>query len=338
MDNNSIFFLHFKYLIILLGAFYMNTGFSANNDFSYYKKPYFTIEFSAKRLGVDIRLNDIPVFNIDNTGFMTLEFPVNQYIINGNNEIKAITFPLFNDDDEQDNNYIDDSSIEISLFIREDGQETNTRKLLSHIQITPSFAYKEDKKNNTATFINNVTESEKNSLKVKINDNTLNYPLYGSFNKQVTTSWDIIDLKSSLPRWSWQDGSLITNDDISYKSLIDAYSQLHHAFIKNDLKKIKHISHERNNELAKAYYLENSDAGFEHSALGKHINHPTVKIHDTVYLDNTKFEIFGNGKLARIMNGADTHPIVFIDQETEQLYLPQFKWYRNSKNKWVLIR
>ncbi len=53
-------------LLLITGIFIMNTASSSSNDFTNYKKPWFTIEFKAKPIGVDIRLNDIPVFNIDN--------------------------------------------------------------------------------------------------------------------------------------------------------------------------------------------------------------------------------------------------------------------------------
>ena len=60
----------------------MSTSLSSNN-ITNYKKPFISIEFNAKRLGVEIRVNDIPAFVIENTGFMTLEVPVSEYIING---------------------------------------------------------------------------------------------------------------------------------------------------------------------------------------------------------------------------------------------------------------
>ena len=93
--------LHLIYSIILtMGVFLVNIAESATIDYSSYQKPYFTIEFTAQRMGVNIRLNDIPVYDVQNSGFMTLELPVNEHVVSGENEISVITYPLFDDDDE----------------------------------------------------------------------------------------------------------------------------------------------------------------------------------------------------------------------------------------------
>ncbi len=315
----------------------MSTSCSSNNDFSHYKKPFFSIEFTAKQLGVDIRLNNIPVFNNDNTGFMTLDVPVNQYIINGNNEVEVITFSLFDDEDEQQDHYTNRSSIEVSLYIREDDEPTEKRKLISKVFITPGIAYLDSSKEQVATFIDSI-DNTKNLISVTKDATILHYPLYGNFKNQVVTKWTIDNITSSLPHWQWQDGEKIPDNDTTYQSLLLAYTKLHTALLKKDINAVKKISLPRSRELAIAYHLHDENAGFEYSALGKDIDHPTIKLHDKVFLENMKLEIFGNEKLARIMNGADTHPIAYVDHETGQLYLPQFKWQKNKNDEWVLIR
>ena len=48
--------LHLIYSIILtMGVFLVNIAESATIDYSSYQKPYFTIEFTAQRMGVNIR-------------------------------------------------------------------------------------------------------------------------------------------------------------------------------------------------------------------------------------------------------------------------------------------
>lgn len=325
----------FRYILIIIGALYMSTSLSSNN-FTNYKKPNFSIEFTAKRLGVEIRVNDIPAFVIENSGFMTLEIPVSEYIINGNNTITVVTHPLFDDNDEQEDDYIDGSSIEVGLYIREDDEPVKNRKIISKVLVTPNNSYSTSSKKPTAIFYDN--KSNNNSLISVIKDSDiLNFPLYGTFKKQVATTWNI-DISSSFPRWQWQDGLSISNNESSYNSLVAAYTKIHEAFINKKIDLIKEISQQRSEELAIAYHLANADAGFEYSALGKYINHEKVKIYNQVFLDHTKFEIVGNGKLARIIDGGQIQPIVFVHDDTEQLYQAQFLWYLNKSNEWVLIR
>lgn len=329
MIPNILFFL------IVTGALFMSTSCSANNDFTDYKSPYFSMEFTAKRLGIEIRVNDVPVFYIENTGFMTLEVPVSQYILNGQNTITVITHPIFDDDDEQQDEYIDGASIDVGLYIREDDQASSERRLISKTTIIPGNSYIDALEEATATFVYPLTKPE---YSIQKDAELLKYPLYGNLKKQVIVKWVIRNLASSFPRWQWQDGKDIIKSESSHQSLIKAYTILHNAFIEKDMGAIKKISSQRSSELKIAYHLIDDDAGFEHSALGKYVNHPTVKLYEKVFLEHTKFEVFGKGKLARIMDGAQTHPIVFIDDETEQLYQAQFKWYLNKNNEWILIR
>lgn len=323
-----------KSIIFLAGAIYMST-INAENDFSSYKKPNFTIEFSAIQLGFEIRLNDIPVFDIDDSGFMTLEVSANEYIINGNNSLKVITYPPFDDNDEQNDNYIDGAKIEVALYIREDTEDSKMRKLISKVAISPNNAY--NGSNPVATYLFGDKSSNPEISFIK-DANILNYPEYGNFKKQVSTLWEVINIKSSLPRWEWQDGLIITNTKVLYESLLGSYQNLYNALEAKDIELVKKISEKRSKELSMAYYLDDTNEGFEYSALGKDINSTEIKLYDKLYIEGTKFEILANGKLARITSGDHVQPILYVNYETEQLYQHQFKWYLNQNNEWVLIR
>lgn len=308
---------------------------NAEIDISSYKKPYFTIEFSAIQLGFEIRLNDIPVINIDDSGFMTLEVPVNEYIINGVNEINVITFPPFNDNDEQADNYIDGAKIEAGLYIREDTENSENRKLLNKVSISPINAYTNN--NPIASFLFPLNTDNKEIL-FKKDANILNYPGYGNFNMQVSSSWKTRNINSSLPRWSWQNGQTITDNKETYNDLLKHYQLLYNALKNKDIESVKKISEPRSKELSSAFYLNGPDAGFEYSALGKDINSNDISLYEKLYLDGTKLELLAHGKLARITTGDHTQPILYLNYDTEQLYQHQFKWYLNQDNKWILIR
>lgn len=316
----------------------MSTNCSSDNNFAGYKKPWFTIEFTAKQLGLDIRVNDIPVFNIDNTGFMTIEVPVNQFIINGDNEISVITHPLFDDDDEQMSGYIQGASIDVSLYLREEDEPSGVRRLISSVSISPGNAYIGSLTEPIARFIKTSDKIVHSRLLTIKDAEVLDYPGYGNYKKQVITSWIINNVATSFPRWEWQSGVQIRYGDKSYQSLLKSYRSLYKAFEKNDLESVKTIVRPHSRERAIAFHLNNVDAGFENLSLGKFINHPTKKLHTDLFLEYTKFDIIGNGKLARIISAAQTQPIAFVDSETGQPYLPQFMWYLNKNNEWILIR
>ena len=324
---------------ILIISSNMNNALSADTNFTSYKKAWFTIEFEAQQMGLDIRVNDIPIFNIDNTGFMTLEVPINQYIINGDNHIQVTAHPLFDDDDEQQmNNFVADTIVEVGLYIREDEEPAEKRKLIDKILIRPEQAYLDEPHESVARFTGGMRSENHSEPNVTKDAHVLDYPGYGNFKKQVVTSWVIKNLATNFPRWAWQDGKEIVDDESTYNSLLAAYKVLYDAFENKDLDKIKAILKNHSAERAEAFHLENADAGFDNLSLERLIDHPTIKLHSELFVEYTKLDIFGNNRLARIMSGAHTQPIAFIDEETGQPYLPQFIWYKNSNNHWVQIR
>jgi hypothetical protein len=322
----------------LTGAFYMNTAFSSDHDFTKYNKARFTIEFEVQQMGLNIRLNDIPVFNIDNTGFMTLEVPVNQYILNGDNEIKVIAHPLFDDEGEQTESYISDTEVKVGLYVREDGESTENRRLIDQVLIKPEIAYIEDSRKPVAKFIGSVSNESHTPLVTTKDAQILDYPDYGVFKKQVVTTWTVKNIKTTFPRWSWQDGIDISDNESTYESLLQAYGELHQAFATHDLDAVKSIVKYNSRERAIAFHLNDEEAGFDNLSLEKYINHSTIKLYEDLALDGAKLEILANGKLARIMDGGDIQPILFVNHETELFYQPQFLWYLNKQNNWVQIR
>ena len=316
----------------------MNTATGSSNDFTNYKKVWFTIEFEAQQMGLDIRLNDITVFNIDDTGFTTLELPVNEYLINGDNEISVTVHPLFDDNDEQLDNFVEGTKVEVGLYVREDSDPSGKRRLIDKVLIRPEIAYLDSSNEPVARFIGDIKSENHTSIQITKDAHVLEYPGYGIYKKQVKTSWLIKNVDTILPRWAWQDGLIISDDPKTYESLLSAYSELHKAFLNKNLDMIKQIAYSRSKELAIAYYLGEPDDGFAYSGLGKDIDHPTIKLYEKLALEDAKLDILANGKLARITDAGHIQPILFIDHETGQPYLNQFLWYKNTNNEWVLIR
>lgn len=309
----------------------MSTAVAELNE---YKKPYYTLEFTGEQLGLEIRINDIPAFNIDNTGFMTLEIPIDEYLTSDNNEVKVITFPRFDDNDKQNNDYINGSTLMLSIYVREDDEPTEKRILLNQTLITPSNAYTKGNMQGVA-----ISKTDTNTrFTTEINSSILNFQPYGIYKKQVVTSWKIPCVTTKFPKWLWENSKTINNNNDTYNSLLNEYQYVYNAFKNKNVEEIKKISKYRSKELVSAYYLKNIDEGFEYSAFGKFINHPSAELYEELNTNNVTLQIVGNGKLARIIDGSGIHPVVFVNYETEQVYKPQFLWCKDKNNKWILIR
>jgi len=309
----------------------MSTAIAELNE---YKKPYYTLEFTGEQLGLEIRINDIPAFNVDNSGFMTLEIPINEYLIAKDNEIKVITFPRFDDNDEQNDNYISGNTLLLSIYVREDDEPSEKRVLLNQTLITPSNAYTKNSEEDIA-----VSKTDKNTrFTFEINSSTINLLPYGVYKKQVVTSWKIPGITTKFPKWLWENSVVINNNKDTYNSLLNEYMSVYNAFKNKNIDKIKKISEYRSKELAAAYYLNDVEEGFKYSSFGEFINHKTAELYEELNTNNVTLQIVGNGKLARIIDGSGIHPVVFVNYDTEQVYKPQFVWCKNKNNEWFLIR
>lgn len=336
MEKNILFKINIikvtlYFVFLLLGVSSMETAVAEPGSF---KKPYYTLEISGKQTGVEIRINDIPVFNVDNTGFLTTEIPIGEYLTHNSNIIKVISFPLFNDDDIQEENYISGSTITVSLYVREDEEPTEKRVLLNSSTITPSNAYSTDKSDQIAisnTDKNTIFETEKNAT-------ILNLPPYGVYKKQVVVEWNFPDVSINTNNWYWENTQLIHNNQETYKSLMSQYQKVYDAFKNKNLSLIKEISKVRSKELSDAYYLGGIEEGFEYSSFGKFIDHKSAELYEELNTEDVTLQIVANGKMARIIDGSGIHPVVFVNYDTEQVYKPQFLWSLNNNNEWVLVR
>ena len=301
-----------------------------------FKKPYYTIYFTAVNLGVEIRLNDIPVYSEENTNKMSLELPASEYIINGINELKVITFPPFDDEGEQTNNYYDFTDITVGLYVREDGSPDSERVLISEATIYPSKAYQEGSKaiiiNPKSLGIDTASPSVQKDAKV------LDYPLYGNYKKQVVSTWKTTPINSPFPRWEWQDGQTIPDNQETYDSLLKEYYKLFAAYKNKDLTALKAINQYRSHEMAIAYNLKDDDAGFEYTSVAKYLNHPSAELYKEVRIEYSRLIIFANGKMATIETASGTEPVFFVDYEDEIVHNIYNKWYKNKSGEWILIR
>ena len=301
-----------------------------------FKKPYYTIYFTAVNLGVEIRLNDIPVTNIENTNKMSLELPASEYIVNGINELKVITFPPFDDEDEQADNYYDFAEITVGLYVREDGSPDSERVLISEATIYPSKAYQEGSK---AIIINPKSlDTDASSPTVQKEAKILNFPFYGNYKKQVVSIWKTTPINTPFPRWEWQDGQTIPDNQETYDSLLKEYQRLFNAFKNKDLAALKSINQHRSHELALSYHLESDDAGFDYTAIQKYINHPNAELYKELDTENTRLVTMADGRMVSIQAAGGQEPVIFLDYEDEIIHNIQTKWYKNKNGEWILIR
>ena len=275
--------------------------------------PYYGIDIDLHNVGVDIRVNDIPVYFDDSKGQLTVEIPTPDSIIDGQNTISINAFlPI------KTTEYEEGAYVTITLFQQDLAQDSNEKIKLSTATLKLDNV-------NAIAHIEDYVSNQKDAPDVKLNKDK-------SVFLKVNTS-----INSPYPRWEWQDGQLIQDNQNNQDSLIEAYQVIHDALASKDLVKLKKQYSTRSNEIAIAYNLPDEDAGHRKLSVGDDMLNDELELRD-LFTKNMTLHVLANGKLARISTPRNTQPIYYLQENPRLLHLYKFMFYLNDKNEWVMIR
>jgi hypothetical protein len=277
------------------------------------KQLYYGVDIDLHNVGVDIRVNDIPVYFDDSKGQLIVEIPVPDSIIDGENTLSINTFlPI------KTSVYEEGAYATVTLF-QQDLAIKNSKKIkLSTVTL------KLDNQNAIAS-VEDYVHEQKGVPTVQLNQDKSAFV-------QVSTT-----ISSPFPRWAWQDGKTIEDNQVNYDSLVQAYQKIHNALATKDLAELKRLYSKRSNEIAIAYHLADEEAGHEKLSVGVDMTNDALELRD-LYTKNMKLYVFCGGKLARISTHRNTQPIYYLQENPRLLHLYKFMFYLNEDNEWIMIR
>ena len=286
-----------------------------------YKNPYFGIHLDLAQVGVDVRLNDIPVYYDDQKGQLSVDLPAPEAIINGTNELKIIAFTPFLDQSNKQkmDKFLPGSEVTATLYVQEIDDD-NSKKTLTSISIT--F----DQQHEVEVIASTHGESEESASITSSSDK-----------RAIVTR--AVKIDSPFPRWAWQDGQTIENSDVNYGELLQAYRDIYDALSSGDTARIFDLYNERANEIAIAYHLNNVSEGHKKISTGEDASNPELELY-TFWDKNMVLDIYANGKLARIIGDTapTIQPIIYLDRDAGILHKHKFGFYKNNDDKWIMIR
>jgi len=283
--------------------------------------PYFGVDIDLYDVAIDVRVNDIPVYFDTKKGQLTVEVPAPDSIIDGANTLSLIT--RFPENPEDNYNlvqaYQEGAYVSATLF-RQDGESAKINLASVLVKFTPD----------------GIELAE-----------TQNYLTNEKSNPEVVLSKDgevllkeSVDIKSPFPRWAWQDGKNIENNQENYNSLIEVYRDIHSAMAAKDVNKVEKLYSQRAKETAIAYSLSGEKEGHNKISTGKDMVNDKLNLYQfrTDFKDN-RLDVFANGKMARILiDIRRRQPILFIEPAARLNHFHKFSFYLNNDNQWVMIR
>ncbi len=298
-----------------------------------YKKPEFTLALTITGVGVDIRLNDISIEFEKRSGHSTMTYDVNPSVIAGVNELKVITFPFMNKawSDGQTEKYHEEAEVKAALYVNEQGDSDN-KTLLTQIHLRLDLPL--EKMASESLPIDGVGE-------VILDDKSrpLSFPVI-TFEKQITATRTSLPVQSNYPRWAWQDGGIIEDTPENYDSLLAVYHEIYDAYAAKDREKLIALHDHAADEFAAAYYLDGGRvAGHAFMETGEMVDHPRAVLDDFFTdKDELKLDIYADKRMARIIDVASYHPIIFTEKERGLIHTMKFGFYKNQQGEWIMIR
>ncbi len=284
-----------------------------------YKKPYYGIKLDLAQVGVDIRLNDIPIYFDDQKGQLTVDLPAPASIIDGENELKIIAFTPYLDEanKEKMDVFLPGAVVTVELYVQEIDGPANKKEILSSLSIRFNDEHLVE--------ISNPENTHNNSINLST--------------KEKAIATQIFNIESSFPRWAWQDGQTITDTKDNFDSLMIAYKEIHDALASKDKKNVFSLYDARASETAIAYHLSDTNEGHRKISTGQDMENNDLELY-TFWEKDMVLDIYANGKLARVIGNTEPsiQPIIFLDRDSGNLHLHKFGFYKSTDGKWILIR
>ena len=283
-----------------------------------YIKPYYGIKLDLAQIGVDIRLNDIPVYYDNDKGQLTVDLPASGSVIDGNNELSISVFTPFIDEShtERMDKLLPGSLVTAELYVQELDDPTNKKETLTILSI----------KVNSKHIAEVVNFDENNPINItNSSDNTI-------------TATQNVNISSPFPRWKWQDGMTITNTKENFDSLLLAYKEIYAALSEKNKPVLLDLYKLKAKEAAISYHLPVDD-GHKKISTGEDMENPELELY-TFWEKDMILDVYANGKLARIIGDTapSIQPIIYLDRSAGILHKHKFGFYKSDQGKWTLAR
>jgi hypothetical protein len=281
--------------------------------------PIYHLKFSVRSAGVEVYLNDILVFSEDKPGVIESEKPVPESVVDGRNTLRVRVTPP-----DGKTHFGSEAAVSVSLLVREKGAPTDKYEAISDLLIAPGR-----ERNEVLSSSHGLPRNSDPEL-VRLTEGELIAQRH-------------VAIKSPYPRWQWQDGVIIENDEESYSSLVNEYAKIYEALKSEDMKRIKSLYGEAAKEYAAAYHYTDADHGHRIMETGSYAGKREWILGDIQHNfdKNVSFhlDVYANGKLARLVDerGEETF-IVYFNTDLKVLSFQKFGFYKNKGGSWIMIR
>ncbi len=330
-------------------------------------KPFFSVKVDISGCRYEVRINDVP-FLTNEEGFpITANFPVNEWITRGENELSLYLMPLVEDINKTTTTELNDKcKASASIQIRQSGTPADSNLPINTIIFHGSsdkknFSIAQSTPSSKLNSANNLAESSSGDIIISetlietwnINDNahpSFDTPKYYNYDIEKRTPIEKgvkvsqkITLNSSIPEWKWLGSEQINPDNKLIAELYQEYRNIQKQFLSKDLNEQSFFTNftERTTELAQAYYVGENEMipdGIIKCAKNTK-KYETYEFPPEYSSDvNIYLELHGNNRLASLVIH-DGDPVIYFNETSEHGGATTFPiYFRKENGKWVITR
>ena len=293
------------------------------------ERPLLKVSLGVSRCSFQIQINGAIVAHGDEGFTENYSVPINHWLRSGENSLEVLISPI--------------------------REEINLRKNLKcHINIEIMPIQEDDKTVydicsivfalDPSTGLGNITESSPAGRKDSQNnyrDDSHGDIIIGETGFNLIDDHGAVAIKRyftislPFPIWHWMESDFVENSDDTKNSLLELYGKIWASIQNRTIYSLISLFAERNEELTKAYYL-NDDINQEIAGYLQAANNPELEMVE-IDRETTILDITGNGRLANLTRW-DGDPLVAFNYKDGTGSLVFEILYRKSGDKWVICR
>ncbi len=295
------------------------------------QQPFFTVRIDISGCRFTVSLNDVPLFENPRGFPLTVELPVNQYMISGANELSFALKPA-----DESGRFDEGVRAMITLKSRRNGAPRDTAVAVTGIVFSMADAKGRPGRGLGESPPSGKLDSTRQFSPSPLGDVTVEEvvaagsPAAGDIkvSRKVT-------LTVPFPPWVWLSSQTITINSASQAELLAAYQAFWKVLSARDATTAMARCETKLREIGAAFYL-NAQEARDYIQIDTLLNDDDVQLYKFVS-EGVKMQLAGNNRLARLVSRKGQSPIVFVEKDHSAGHYVEL-WFCRTAKEWLIVR
>jgi len=325
-------------LFLILFTIQLLTGTHAMGKSMQIDEPFYKVLFKVQGIKYRVAINGADIKTDKSLRSYSLEIPVNQFVMTGENKFELQIYPLSKKGDlsQEESSYIE---VEFRLYTDLNNYVVLSKLSYSAKNLKAGKPYDGSTEEGQYSLINHKFEANNNGeyriskLDIEVKEDAYNK----TFMRQS------ISMRTPFPEWKFINSDLIP-DNKQFKTMESLISgligkpynilnEIHTALANKDIDLIMHLFKERNDEMDKAYY-------YKSGTYDKMLREAFEKDFDNNYiLANLEIK-YAQPMISTGMNvmSLGTDSLIYMHNQSKSVFNKYDIYFRKDGDKWIITR